>query len=131
MKGDKEVYKKAKGFDKNPQNINRTGANRKTYAYHINQIKSKGYAAPTKNEYMQMVGLLLVMNEEDLKNFAADKENPYWIRLLIIDLNNKNIRSKLMSDYRDWLFGKALQTTENQSEITNKVNIPLIEFIKK
>lgn len=29
MKNDPEIWKKAKGFDKNPQNINRTGLNRK------------------------------------------------------------------------------------------------------
>ena len=56
-----------------------------------------------------MVGLLLAMEETDLKEFAGDKSRPYWIRLIIIDMNSKTTRQKMMSDYRDWLFGKAQQ----------------------
>ena len=100
------------GLDKNPQNINRNGRPKKNYTIHIEKIKAKGYSAPTKSEYFEMIGLLFVMSENDLKEFAEDKENPYWVRLLIIDLNNKLIRSRLMSDYRDWMFGKSDQRIE-------------------
>lgn len=95
------------GFDKNKHNINRKGQPKKSYTSHIKEIKDKGYSAPTKTEYYDMVGLLLSMDEEDCKEFAQDKERPYWIRLIVLDLNNKNTRQKMMGDYRDWLFGKA------------------------
>jgi len=102
-----------KGITGNPN-----GRPRKKYSEHINDIKAKGYVAPVKHEYFEMVGLLLSMTEDDLKEFAQDKDRPYWIRLIILDLNNKNIRSRLMSDYRDWLYGKADQKTEVSGTVT-------------
>jgi len=56
--------------------------------------------------------LLLAMEEQDLKEFAQDKTRPYWIRLIVIDMNSKATRQKMMADYRDWLFGKAEQKIE-------------------
>jgi hypothetical protein len=100
------------GFQKNKQNINSTGLNRKSYAHHIKSIKDKGYQPPLKSEYYEMIGLLLSMTEDDLKKFAQDKKRPYWIRLIVIDLNTKSTRQKMMSDHRDWLFGKAHTTAD-------------------
>lgn len=90
-------------------NANPKGRPKKTYKQHIADIRAKGYKPPTPEEYRDMVLLLLSMTEEDLKIFATEKERPYWIRVIITDLNNKNSRQKLMSDHRDWLFGKAKQ----------------------
>jgi hypothetical protein len=110
------------------------GAPKKTYSDHIADIKLKGYQVPTKAEYFDMIGLLLSMTEDDLKEFATGKENPYWIRLLIIDLNNKQIRHRLMADYRDWLFGKAEQkmdvdvkTTPTEKPLSEKLIEKLID----
>lgn len=103
------------GFDKNPQNINRYGANRKTYTSLINSIKEKGFVAPSKSEYYNMIGLLLVMNEAEMKDFLQNKDNPQWLRWLIADLSNAKTRQKMQSDYRDWLFGKAEQIIENKN----------------
>jgi hypothetical protein len=91
-------------FKANPQNAGRP---KKNFSQHIEELKKKGYQAPTRTEYFDMVGLLLAMEEGDLKEFAQDKEKPYWIRLIVIDMNSKATRQKMMSDYRDWLFGKA------------------------
>lgn len=112
------------GFDVNPQNINRKGQPKKTYRRHIDDIKAKGYEAPNKPEFYEMIGLLLSMNESDLKEFASDKERPYWIRCIVVDLNDKKNRQRMMADYRDWLYGKA----EQKSDITSggeKINITL------
>lgn len=118
--GNKKIHEhpnaNSNGFDKRPQDA---GRKKKNYTEHIEDIKSKGYVAPTKEEYFGMVGLLLAMDETDLKEFAADKNRPYWIRLIIIDLNSKQTRQRMMSDYRDWLFGKATQYNENNN--THKV----------
>ena len=91
---------------------NLKGRPRKKYSEHIYDLKSKGYLAPTKTEYFDMMGLLLAMDEQDIKEFSKDKTRPYWIRLIVRDLNSKSARQKIMSDYRDWLFGKAVQTTD-------------------
>lgn len=100
-----------KGVSGNPN-----GRPKKTYSQHIDDIKSKGYIAPTKTEYYDMIGLLLSMNEDDLKEFAKDTERPYWIRIIVIDMNKEKTRQNLMTDYRDWLFGKAQLSVDH----TNK-----------
>lgn len=107
MRTPPEEYKFKKGQSGNPN-----GRPKKLYSEHIKDLKDKGYNPPTKTEYFDMIGLLLTMQEDDLKEFASDKSRPYWVRLIVIDLNNKNTRQKMMSDYRDWLFGKAEQKTQ-------------------
>ena len=91
---------------------NLKGAPKKTYTQHIDEIKKKGYTAPTKTEYFDMVSLLLAMTEADLLEYAKNIERPYWIRLIITDLNNKITRQKLMADTRDWLFGSSKQSMD-------------------
>ena len=106
---------------------NPNGRPRKLYSDHIKDMKDKGYSPPTRTEYFDMVGLLLAMTEEDLKAFAQDKDRPYWIRLIIIDMNSKNTRTKMMADYRDWLFGKASQSMDLTSK-GDKINVSVIEI---
>ncbi|UJH91688.1 hypothetical protein LZ575_03090 [Antarcticibacterium sp. 1MA-6-2] len=95
---------------------NLKGRPRKKYSEHIADLQQKGYQAPTKTEYFDMMGLLLAMEEKDLKEFEEDQTRPYWIRLIVIDLNSKSTRQRMMSDYRDWLFGRA----EQKTDITSK-----------
>lgn len=102
---------------------NPNGRPKKTYSKHIEELKEMGYEAPTKSEYYDLVSLLLAMTEEDLKKFVSDSEKPYWIIVLITDLNNKKLRTKLMSDYRDWLFGKAKQSVEMDGKIEGELTI--------
>jgi hypothetical protein len=116
-----------KGHDKRR---NLKGAPRKNYTVHIDSIKKLGYTAPSKPEYFEMIGLLFSMTEADLKEFASNVDNPYWIRLLIIDLNNKNIRHRLMSDLRDWIYGKAEQkmdVTTQGEKVVEKLPARLME----
>ena len=97
----------AKGETMNPN-----GRRKRQYTQHLNELREKGYNPPTRDEYHEMVGMLLSMTEDDLKAFAKDQEKPYWIRLIVIDLNDRKVRQRVMSDYRDWLFGKAKQDTD-------------------
>lgn len=117
------------GFDKRPGDAGRP---KKTYTQHIEDLKKKGYKAPTKGEYYEMVGLLLSMEEDDIKSFAKDRARPYWIRLLIMDLNSSKSRTRLMSDYRDWLFGSARQQVDHTSkgEKINEVKITIIDGVE-
>ena len=127
--GDRKIHEHPNagknGFDKRPGDAGRP---KKTYTQHIEELKLKGYKAPTKGEYYEMVGLLLSMEEDDIKEFAKDKTRPYWIRLLVMDLNSSKNRSRIMSDYRDWLFGSARQQVDHTSkgEKINKIEIEII-----
>jgi hypothetical protein len=111
------------GFDKNPQNINRTGLNKKLYSHCIDELRKKGYKPPTKCEYFEMIGMIIAMSEEDLKDFTQKKDNPFWLRLIINDLSNKNTRQKMMSDYRDWIFGKAEQKVVSENNNITKIEL--------
>jgi hypothetical protein len=108
---------------KKGQTLNPNGRPKKLYSDHINDLKAKGYQPPTKTEYFDMVGLLLAMEEDDLKEFAQDKQRPYWVRLIVIDMNSKNTRQKMMSDYRDWLFGRAQQQVDHKLEADKGITI--------
>lgn len=104
------------------QSGNPNGRPRKNFTDHINDIKAKGYKAPTATEYFDMIGLLISMTEEDLKEFASQKERPYWVTLIIKDLDNKAVRTKMMQDYRDWLYGaskKQMDVTSGGEKINN------------
>ena len=114
---------------KKGQSGNPNGRPKKLYSDHIADLKAKGYQAPTKSEYFEMVGLLLSMQEDDLKDFAQDKQRPYWVRLIVIDMNSKATRQKMMSDYRDWLFGRAQQQVDHTSG-GDKMVAPVIVFPK-
>jgi len=111
------------GLDKNPQNINMEGRPKKNYTQIIDELKAKGYKMPSKGEYFEMIGMLLVMQESDLEEYAKDKTRPYWIRLIIIDLQNKKTRGRLMADYRDWLYGRSIQAVEHSGEIKTNSDI--------
>ena len=109
---------------KRGQSGNPNGRPKKKYSEHISDIKKKGYEAPTRTEYFDMMGLLLAMDEDDLKDFAKDKSKPYWVRLIVIDLNSKATRQRMMADYRDWLFGKA----EQKHDVTVRQQPPLFKL---
>lgn len=113
--GDKSIGKRGKKFTKNDPRINRKGQPVKKFSEHIKELKDKGYQAPTRNEYFEMVGLLVAMSETHLNEFEADKDKPYWIRLIVKDLNTSANRGRMMSDYRDWLYGRAAQQVDMTS----------------
>jgi hypothetical protein len=129
MKGDKEIYKIGKGFDVNPQNINRTGANRKSFTSFNLKCKENGIEEVTRNAYYSTVSNLMNLTELELTEISNDKNEVQWIRWLIIDLQNKEIRAKIMTDYRDWMFGKAQQSIDHTSD-GKQINITPIEFTK-
>lgn len=92
------------------------GRKPKKFKQHIADLKKLGYAAPSREEYHDIIGLLLAVNEDDLANFAKDKTRPYWIRLIVIDLQDKKNRQRLMADHRDWLFGRASQNIDHTTQ---------------
>lgn len=98
-----------KGFD---ERRNLSGAPKKTYKNIINNMESLGYIPPTQQEYYRMLTMLLVMTESDLKAFAKNDTNPHWIRTLIVDLNDKKIRQRMMKEIQDWLFGSSKRQDE-------------------
>lgn len=95
------------GFDKNPQNINRTGANRKSFSKINEALKKKGIAAIKKSELIEFYTLIFNATEDELKKLAQDKKQPMALRLILMEFNDKRTRSQAIRDFRDYMFGKA------------------------
>lgn len=104
------------GFGKNPQNINRSGANRKSFATINDALKKKGIQALTKNELIESYTLIFNATEEELKRIAVDKKTPFALRLIITELNDKTTRSKAIADLRNYMFGQAAQEVNHKVE---------------
>lgn len=101
------------GFDKNPQNINRRGANRKSYAKINDTLKKKGIKPVTKSELIEFYTLIFNATEEELKKIATDQNQPLVLRTMILELNDKKLRSQAIRDFRDYMFGKADETVNH------------------
>lgn len=119
------------GHWKKGQSGNPNGRPKKLYKTVIDEVKKEGYTPPTEAEYREMMKLLMVMTEEELIKRGKDKDTPYWIRLIIDSLGNKKTRDKVMSDYRDWIFGRASQdldlTTKGES-LNKTVNLEKLDL---
>jgi len=114
-----------KGFDSNPENINKKGRPRKSFNTINKELKDKGITPLTKSHLIEAYELIFNSNEEDLKKIASDESTPYGLKLIIKELNDKKTRSKALADYRDYMFGKAKESrdiTTNGENIDNTIN---------
>jgi len=80
--GRKDIYKDAKGFDKNPQNINRSGANRKSIAIVNKELEAKGYKAANKKDITDCYLRLINIDLPELTEMIKDKKQPAMVRIV-------------------------------------------------
>ena len=99
-------------FSVNPQNINRTGLNRKTFASINKALEAKGVTPVNKSEYIRTLGNLINLNIADLKELTSDKAVPVWMLALIDMLQDNKQRALLISSNRDYLYGSAAQKVD-------------------
>lgn len=104
------------GFKSKPENINRTGLNRKSFATINLDLEAKGIKPLSKHDLIDAYGRIFNSTEDELKVLSTDKTVPYAFRLLILQLNDKKVRDLALKDYREFMFGKAQQ----QTDITSK-----------
>lgn len=103
---------KGKGFDKNPQNINKNGRPRKSFASINAELKAKGIMPLSKTDLIDAYATIFNADEETLKKIAKDDKTPYAMKIIILELNDKKTRAKAMQDYRDYSFGKAKESID-------------------
>jgi hypothetical protein len=125
LKSDPEIYKKAKGFNVHPENINRKGTPRKSFSSFNLKCKNEGIEKVDRTTFFETISYLLNLTFDELDKIRQDSTQPQWLKWLIQDLGNKNLRAKLMTDYRDWLFGKAEQKFEHSGKVET-ADIPII-----
>lgn len=108
-KGDFGNKRNTAGFQKNPQNINRSGANRKSFATVNEALKKKGIQPLSKKELIEFYTLIFNATEDELKRIAEDKKTPFALKLILTELKDKTTRSKAIADLRNYMFGQATQ----------------------
>jgi len=80
--GRKDIYKDAKGFDKNPQNINRTGLNRKLISSVNVNLENLGYKEATKNDIISCYLRLIQLTIPELESMVKDNSQPALVRIV-------------------------------------------------
>ena len=101
------------------KNINRSGANRKTWSKINKDLEALGLEPVKKETYMELIGRLMNADDEVLDELALNPKTPRWVKNTIVDLNESKSRDKIMSEYRDWMFGKATQKVVTEDEEGN------------
>ena len=113
-KGNKEIWKYAKGFDVNPQNRHTTGPNRKSFSVLNDQLVAKGVEPLSKKHLTDAYALIFNATESELRELADNADVPVAYKIIIDELANPKMRAKAMSDYRDYMFGKGVSTVEHK-----------------
>lgn len=108
--GTKNLTKGKDGFGKNPQNINRKGRPKKSFRLFTEKMESEGVEPLSKSQLINAYRIIFNCNEDELREIAKDKDQPYALRLIIQELNDKRLRAKAMQDYREFCFREAENT---------------------
>jgi F0F1-type ATP synthase delta subunit len=101
------------------ETANPNGRPKKSFRLINDELKAKGYEALTKSQLIEAYSLVFNTDEEELQRIAKDKNTPYALRIIILEMNNKNYRAKALQDYRDYMFWKALQQVQNETTVVD------------
>jgi hypothetical protein len=115
-----------KGFDANPQNINRTGANRKSIATVNVDLEANGYKAASKQDIIDCYLRLINIDLKELGDMVKDDSQPAMIRIV-----GKAILSGKGFDVIEKVLDRGIGRPDNKTDITtngNDINIPIIKF---
>lgn len=96
---------------------NPNGRPRKSFASINAELKEKGILPLSKTDLIDAYATIFNSDEETLKKIAADKNTPYAMKIIILELNDKKTRAKAMQDYRDYSFGRAKESIDMQHKM--------------
>lgn len=116
-KGDFGGKRNTNGFDKNPENINSTGLNRKSIASVNVELENKGIKAASKKDILDCYMRLINIDMIELKEMVGDKKQPAMIRIVgkaILSGKGFDVIEKIL----DRGVGKAIQEIEHTGGIT-------------
>jgi len=98
------------------QSGNPKGRPKKSFSSINAQLKQEGIEPLKKSELMDAYAMVFNTSEARLKEIAADKETPYALRIIILELNSSKTRSRAMQDYRDYCFGRARESIDHTTK---------------
>lgn len=127
MRGNPDKIK-GKGFDKNPQNINKTGANRKTISAVNLELEAQGYTEATKQDITSCYLRLIQIPIPELEAKVKDGTQPALVRIV-----GKAILSGKGFDVIERVLDRGIGKTTGTIEVTGKdgkdLIPPKIEFV--
>ena len=111
MRGDKEIYKKARGFDKNPQNINRTGANRKLISTINKELNEQGFEVAKKQDVVDCYLTLIQLPFSKVQEIAKidNDDYPFLYKLVAKEMMGKR-GADMLEKLLDRSLGKSMQS---------------------
>ena len=71
-----------KGFDKRPENINRTGANRRLISTVNAELEERGYTEASKAEILSCYLRLIQLSMDELEAISKDKKEPGLVHVV-------------------------------------------------
>lgn len=92
-----------------PQN---SGRKPKSFTLFNRMMKEQGVEPLSKEALIECYSFLFSATQAQIEEVAEDDEQPLGLRLIIAEFTDERTRSKAMQDYRDYMFGKALQSTD-------------------
>ena len=101
-------YLKWKGFDTNPQNINRNGSPKKQFSIILSEVQELGYKRPSETEIVEICWLMLSLSEEELKRLNGCDEFPMIMKIIASRLlSNRGFET--VEKILDRIYGKTIQ----------------------
>ena len=102
---------KNKGFDKNPNNINRKGRPRRLVSSIIQDLKEKGIVQVKATDIVEAFEMLFNLESKEIAEIANNDRNPYFIRRVAKEmLSGKGF--DIIERMIDRVHGKPKQATE-------------------
>ena len=102
-----------KGFDKRPENINRTGANRRLISTVNAELEERGYTEASKAEILSCYLRLIQLSMDELEAISKDKKENglvYVVAKAIVSGKGFEVIEKML----DRTIQKAVQPVEVQ-----------------
>jgi len=119
VKGHENI--KGKGFDKRPQNINKTGANRKTISAVNVELEASGATEATKQDITSCYLRLIQLSIPELEAKVKDSQQPALVRIV-----GKAIISGKGFDVIEKVLDRGIGKPVNVTELTGKDGKDLI-----
>lgn len=95
-----------------------SGRKPKSFTMFNRMMKEQGVEPLSKEALIECYAFLFSATQAQIEAVADDEEQPLGLRLIIAEFTDERTRSRAMQDYRDYMFGKALQTVEEKSEVS-------------
>ncbi len=112
-----EEVRNTKGFDKNPQNINRAGRPKKLVSHLNAELKKEGYEPVSSSQIVDAYTTLLNLPLSKIKEIAAisNDDYPTIYKLVAKELMGKR-GAEMLEKLLDRAYGKSVQRNDVTSD---------------